>query len=101
MPPCQTTIDCLNREHSKCLYSPTNRDRILIVHEYHFREAMIGDRRVFRLRDTPYMGPYVTEELVAAIREAGLTGFCFELVWDGKAVGKRKISFDGVLAVEY
>lgn len=95
------TIDCLDHQKSVCLYSPTTKDRILFVNKYHFNESIIGERKVFRLKDEPYRGPFVTEEVVSAIRSLGLKGFCFELVWDGSDHPGRKVSFDGVLSVEY
>lgn len=95
------SVDCLDRQKSVCLYSPSIKDRILFVNKYHFNECLVGQKKVFRLKDEPYRGPFVTEEVVFAIRSAGLKGFCFMLVWDGQDIPGRKMSFDGVLSVEY
>lgn len=94
-------IDCLDKQRSKALYSPSNKDRILFVNKYCFHEHLIGEKIMFRLKDEPHRIAFVTETVVSALREAGMKGFCYELVYDGKEDTGRKVSFDGVISVEY
>lgn len=93
--------DCLDRQRSKALYSPTNKDRILFVNKYCFHEHLIGNKIMFRLKDEPRRMAFVTETVVSALREAGMKGFCYELVYDGQDDASRKVSVDGVISVEY
>lgn len=94
-------IDCLDRQRSAALYSPTNKDRILFVNKYCFHEHLIGEKIMFRLKDEPRRMAFVTETVVSALREAGMKGFCYELVYDGKEDPGRKVSVDGVISLEY
>lgn len=95
------TIDCLDRQRSKALYSPTDKDRILFVNRYCFHEHLIGEKIMFRLKDEPRRLAFVTETVVSALRKAGMKGFCFELVYDGEENPSRKVSIDGVISIEY
>lgn len=95
------TVDCLDREKSKALYSPTTKDRILFVNRYVFREDVIGEKLLFRLKDEPLRLAFVTETLVSAIRSSGMKGFRFDLVYDGNDDIHRSVSFDGVISQEY
>lgn len=62
------TTDCLDRQRSKALYSPTNKDRILFVNKYCFHEHLIGEKIMFRLKDEPHRMAFVTETVVSALR---------------------------------
>jgi hypothetical protein len=95
------TLDCLDREKSDALYSPTTKDRILFVKRYCFYEDRIGDKMIFRLKDEPLRMAFVNETVVSALKKAGIKGFCYELVYDGVDDPRRKVSIDGVLSIEY
>ena len=94
-------VDCLDRQKSKCLYSSGSKQRVLMVNKYAFNEDLIDGKCIFRLKDEPFRGPFVTEKIVSAIRSSGLSGFCFDLVWDNSVNPERKVSFDGVILREY
>lgn len=94
-------VDCLDRQKSKCLYSRSSKDRVLMVNKYAFNEDLIAGKCVFRVKDEPFRGPFVTEKMVSAIRASSLSGFCFDLVWDNNETEERKVSFDGVILREY
>lgn len=93
--------DCLDRQKAKCLYSRSNKERVLMVNKYAFDEKKIGDRCIFRLKDEPLRGLFVTEKAVSKIRSSHLTGFCFDLIWDSSATDEMKTSCDGVILREY
>ena len=97
-----TILPCLNRAESKLLFSRNNYDRILIVKEFCLIESVIEGHQMFRMQDCPLKGPFVTDAVVESIRNAKLTGFAFELVWEGhKQKEGTKIYADGVLRVEH
>lgn len=95
------TIDCLEREKSKCLFSPTDPERVLIINRFVLKQELLRDPALFRLKDEPYIVGFVTETVVEAIRRAGLRGFRFELVWDDALPEQVKCSLDGVIKTEY
>ena len=97
-----TVLPCLNRAESKLLLSSSDNDRILIVKEFCLLESAIEEHQMFRMQGCPLKGPFVTDAVVEAIRNAKLTGFAFELVWEGhKQKEGTKIYIDGVLRVEH
>lgn len=95
------TLDCLDRERSDCLYSPSTPGHILFVQRYVLRGELLRDVRIFRLKDEPLRAAFVTEPVVEAIRKSGLRGFLFELVWDDSLPDPVKCKFDGVIKTEY
>ena len=92
------TLDCLDHEKSKCLYSRNDPERVLMVHKYVFDESRVT-QNVFRLKDEPLRAAFITEPVVDAIRKANLKGFRFDMVWDGDP--NSKCTFDGVIRKEY
>lgn len=97
-----TMLPCLDREESNLLLSRTDKDHILVVKEFCLIESVIEGHQMFRIQGYSRKGPYVTDAVVEAIRNAKLTGFAFELVWEGhKQKEGTKIYVDGVLRVEH
>jgi len=95
-------IPCLDKEQSKLLMSSTIKDKILIIEQYCLIESFIEGHQLFRMKECPLKGPFVTDEIVNGIREAKLSGFCFELIWDGhKQKEGTKILLEGVIKEEY
>lgn len=95
------TLDCLDKERSACLYSPTTPGRVLFVQRYVLKEEMLRDVLIFRVKDEPLRAGFVTEAVLDAIRKAGLRGFRYELVWDDSLPDPVKCSFDGIIKTEY
>jgi hypothetical protein len=57
------------------------KDHIMQVHEYAFRADKICDEETIFKIPQPLYGTYVTDHLIARLRECGLQGYVVKLVW--------------------
>ena len=94
-------INCLDR--NKGNFKIRDDGRISWVYEYAFYEEKIGDIGIFKINDYPCSSIFVTDKFRDRVIENNLTGFCFELVWDGgKKVEKSKSTYgDNVVDGEH
>ena len=74
-------IDALDREDSKIVYF-LGSNRILDVEKYVFKKALVEGVDLFRLPGRS-VGTLVSQNFVDAVRNAGLVGIDFKLLWEG------------------
>lgn len=74
-----TVVDALDEEASKIVRFPST-GRVMKVVQPVFRPQRIVGKHAFRLPDLRSL--FVTAEVVGAIRDAGLAGAGFKLVWE-------------------
>ncbi len=96
-----TSLDCLDKDNSDIMFSRTEKERIIAINRYSFIEQAIGNNKIFRLKDSPLQGPFITESVVEEIRKSNLKGFCFDLVWDSSLPAQHPVSFGGVIKSEF
>ncbi len=77
-----TVVDALDESRSDILWSDDGQ-RILNIRRHELRADRIGEATIFRLPRSGNPVPYVTPPFVERVQGSGLTGFMFELVWQG------------------
>lgn len=86
-------IDCLDLEKSNAVYFDGTR-KVMHVKEYCFNAETLRDATIFRIKEIPYQGPFVTEKFINVYEAADLHGLKFELVWvsddDGESCARRE-----------
>ncbi len=80
--------DCLDRSRSDVSYF-NDTDEIIYVRKFAFKTGTLRDAVIFRVKEVPTYGPYVTDEFIEAYQDAGLDGLDFELIWDSEIAGKE------------
>jgi hypothetical protein len=83
-------IDCINYEKSdfkQFSAKPANwedwRPRIMRFIKYEFIKEKIEGYNIFKIIDKPQSAIFVNETFVNSVKEHGITGFAFKLVWKG------------------
>lgn len=80
--------DCLDRSRSDISYFE-DTDEIIYIRKIAFDKKSLMDAVIFRVKEVPTYGPYVTDEFIEAYRSADLQGLDFELVWDSDSSDKE------------
>lgn len=78
-------IDALDEDHSELVRFSSGR--ILKIVHHAFRPEAIQNVHVFKIPQMLRGSIFVTKEIVAAVRSAGLQGTEFEQVWFPEAIG--------------
>lgn len=78
-----TLPDCIDYERSVFEVLPST-GAIHGFREYQFREEAIRGLDIFRIRDELRFRPCVSDRFVERVRECGLVGLEFELIWDSE-----------------
>jgi len=68
-------VDCVDRENSRILYSPTDPERILTVSEYRFIKSRIPDAPIFKA--LAWTEPFVRGDFVDCVIDNLLTNAVF------------------------
>jgi hypothetical protein len=73
-------VDALDLDRCKLLYFP-NSSKLMEISEFFFRPDAVGNQFLFTLPQYPGSERLVTDRFVDFVREHGLTGFRFDLLW--------------------
>ncbi len=88
-----TVLNCLDRTRSDVSYFE-DTDEVIYVRRFAFKKDALKGAIIFRVREVPTYGPFVTDEFIEAYKDAGLEGLDFELAWDSAASGEEASSGD-------
>lgn len=75
-------MDCIDYKRSKYRTFP-HSGRIMIFQSYAFREEVLNGIHIFKIKEEPRRGPFVTDDFRDCVKNNGLSGFKFQLVWKG------------------
>ncbi len=82
-----TVLDAVDYEKSKYTTFGEPREdgslRILTIEEHVFKKQVVANHKIFKIREDKRGKPFVNEEFVREVEKHGITGFRFELVWEG------------------
>ena len=81
------TVDCLDYENSEFSAfdypNPDGTPRVIMFQKYAFIPERLQGSHVFRLANTPKGGLYADDVFVEEVAKHGITGFEFNLLWEG------------------
>ena len=80
-------VDCLDYDDSVVKYFDNTSD-VMDVKKYAFMRSALDGVLIFRLKELPYYGPFVTDRFVDIYKRTKLKGLDFELVWDSDGKGE-------------
>ena len=78
-----TVLDCIDYQRSRYKKFRDGK-RIMRFMEYAFDAKKIKGVHIFKIKDEPLKRPFVSEQFKKAVEENSLTGFRFELAWNGQ-----------------
>ena len=82
-----TTLDCVDYETSRFVRfqqrDPNVIPRIMYFEKYAFFPEKIVDNHIFRIPDQVRSVLFVDDVFVSTVKQLGITGFDFTLVWEG------------------
>lgn len=80
-------LDCIDYSKADAIYfkSSLNSEtpRVMRFKSYAFDREKIGDCHIFKIVEFPCTTIFADEVFVQAIEEMGITGFEFNLIWEG------------------
>jgi len=76
-----TVLDCIDYKNSS-YKTFKNSDEVMFFYNYSFKENIIENKNIFKIIDESRSKPFVSEEFVKLVKESGLQGFKFKLVYE-------------------
>ena len=78
-------VDALDVANSKLIYFPSTPGKVMAIDGYEFKPEAVRDQWLFTLPQRPGCNRCVTDRFVDLVRQHGLTGFEFTLLWSDES----------------
>lgn len=80
---CTNIIDALDKDKSIIKYIGDSKKYSIGYEKFEFKKEIVIGQDAFRLKDESELYLFISENIKELVESAGLTGFEFELAWEG------------------
>jgi hypothetical protein len=78
-------VDALDLANSEVVYFPSTPGKVMAIDRYSFKPEAVRDQWLFTLPQRPGSNRCVTDRFVDLVRQHGLTGLEFKLLWSDES----------------